>query len=181
MPIVAPGLSSLPGFVAPSFFTYLSRVCFAEKPPGTYFSAPPGSNILSRSPPLPPPPVPTLDPRTHAQGDVQRDNRVHGILLRDDTLYVSNCGDSRAVLARREATMKKKTEMTKTTTDDDERCTTDENWHGGSNRHDRNINGLIAIPLSTDQNPDSPGEKERILSLWGYVTPPLEPGLSSRV
>ncbi len=45
----------------------------------------------------------------------------------------------------------------------------------------RNINGLIAIPLSTDQNPDSPGEMERILSSGGYVTPPPEPGLSSHV
>jgi serine/threonine protein phosphatase PrpC len=77
--------------------------------------------------------------------------------------------------------MKKKMETTKTTTDDDEQCTTNENCHGGSDRRDRNINRLIAIPLSTDQNPDSPGEKEPILSSGGYVTPPLEPGLSSRV
>ncbi len=77
--------------------------------------------------------------------------------------------------------MKKKTETTKTTTDDDERCTTDENCCGGSDRRDRNINRLIAIPLSTDQNPDSLGEKEHILSSGGYVTPPPEPGLSSCV
>lgn len=40
---------------------------------------------------------------------------------------------------------------------------------------------LIAIPLSVDQNPDSPGEKERILSAGGYVSPPPEPALSARV
>jgi serine/threonine protein phosphatase PrpC len=93
------------------------------------------------------------------------------VLLRDDRLYVSNCGDSRAVLAKRGTTIKKKTGTTKMATEDDERRTTDDSCG----------NGLIAIQLSTDQNPDSPGEKERILSLGGYVTPPPEPGLSSRV
>ena len=77
--------------------------------------------------------------------------------------------------------MKKKTETTKTSTDDDGRCTTNENCRGSSDRRDRHINGLIVIPLSTDQNQDSLGEKERILSSGGYVTPPPEPGLSTRV
>jgi serine/threonine protein phosphatase PrpC len=67
--------------------------------------------------------------------------------------------------------------MTKATTEEeeDERRATDENGCGSD------VNGLIAIPLSTDQNPDSPGEKERILSSGGFVSPPPEPGLSSRV
>ena len=162
---------------------YLSRVCFAEKPPGNVLTFPrlPAPISVRVPPPPPPPPVPTLDPRTHAQGDVQRDNRVHGILLRDDRFYVSNCGDSRAVLARRGAMMKKKTETTKTSTDDDGRCTTNENCRGSSDRRDRHINGLIVIPLLTDQNQDSLGEKERILSSGGYVTPPPEPGLSTHV
>jgi serine/threonine protein phosphatase PrpC len=74
-------------------------------------------------------------------------------------------------LAKRGTTIKKKTGTTKMATEDDERRTTDDSCG----------NGLIAIQLSTDQNPDSPGEKERILSLGGYVTPPPEPGQSSRV
>jgi protein phosphatase 2C family protein 2/3 len=66
--------------------------------------------------------------------------------------------------------------MTKATTEEeDERRATTKNGGG------RDVHGLIAIPLSTDQNPDSPGEKERILSSGGFVSPPPEPGLSSRV
>jgi len=40
---------------------------------------------------------------------------------------------------------------------------------------------LKAVDLSHDQNPDTPGEKERILSRGGYVSPPPEEGLSARV
>ena len=40
---------------------------------------------------------------------------------------------------------------------------------------------LITIPLSVDQNPDSPGEQERILNKGGFVSPPPEQGLSARV
>jgi len=40
---------------------------------------------------------------------------------------------------------------------------------------------LSAIDLSIDQNPDSPGENERIEGLGGYVSPPPEEGLSARV
>mmetsp|Transcript_36196 Transcript_36196/g.63494 ORF Transcript_36196/g.63494 Transcript_36196/m.63494 type:complete len:205 (+) Transcript_36196:525-1139(+) len=74
------------------------------------------------------------------------------LLLRNNKLYISNCGDSRAVLAR--CTDPKTTQKHKT---------------------------LTTIPLSTDQNPDSPGEQERILTAGGYVSPPPEPGLSARV
>ena len=38
-----------------------------------------------------------------------------------------------------------------------------------------------AIDLSIDQNPNSPGEMERILRLGGFVSPPPEEGLSARV
>jgi len=75
------------------------------------------------------------------------------------------------VLARRGATAKK-AKTTTTTEDVDEQRTTNKNGGGGE---------LIAIPLSTDQNPDTAGEEERILSSGGYVSPPPEPGLSSRV
>ena len=63
---------------------YLSRVCFAEKPPGNVLTFPrlPAPISVRVPPPPPPPPVPTLDPRTHAQGDVQRDNRVRGTTAR---------------------------------------------------------------------------------------------------
>jgi protein phosphatase 2C family protein 2/3 len=37
------------------------------------------------------------------------------------------------------------------------------------------------IDLSIDQNPDSPGEMERIINLGGFVSPPPEQGLSARV
>lgn len=40
---------------------------------------------------------------------------------------------------------------------------------------------LTTIPLSKDQNPDSPGEQERILNAGGFVSLPPEPGLSARV
>ena len=73
------------------------------------------------------------------------------VLLRNDRLHVSNAGDSRAVLARRVA------------------------------RNAGASPDLVAIPLSWDQNPDVPGEMERILRCGGYVSPPPEPGLSARV
>lgn len=40
---------------------------------------------------------------------------------------------------------------------------------------------LLARDLSTDQNPDSPGEMARIIKNGGYVSPSPEPGLSARV
>ena len=85
------------------------------------------------------------------------------VLLRGNKLYISNCGDSRAVLAQR-------------------RRSTNETTANG--KEDANLNNnikLTTIDLSTDQNPDSPGEKERIISFGGFVSPPPEPGLSSRV
>lgn len=45
-------------------------------------------------------------------------------------------------------------------------------------------NGKIvrqALDLTVDQNPDSPGEQERIEQMGGYVSPPPEDGLSARV
>ena len=85
------------------------------------------------------------------------------VLLKESKLYIGNCGDSRAVLAKKK---KKK------------RCHTKEEGKDVGDESDRE---LITVDLSTDQNPDSPGEKERILSLGGFVSPPPEPGLSSRV
>jgi len=38
-----------------------------------------------------------------------------------------------------------------------------------------------ALDLTVDQNPDSPGEQERIEGLGGFVSPPPEEGLSARV
>lgn len=70
------------------------------------------------------------------------------VLLRNQTLYIANAGDSRAVLARRTSSPR---------------------------------NPYVAIDLSIDQNPDSPGEKERIEACGGHVSPPPEPGLSARV
>lgn len=39
----------------------------------------------------------------------------------------------------------------------------------------------LSKDLSIDQNPDSPGEQERIVRCGGFVSPPPEPGLSARV
>ncbi len=84
------------------------------------------------------------------------------VLMRQNKLFTSNVGDSRAVLARRANP-------------------SPENNGETTNRVDSRKPNLIAIPLSIDQNPDSPGEKERILSSGGFVSPPPEPGLSARV
>jgi serine/threonine protein phosphatase PrpC len=137
---------SFPGSTSPPGFACFASVC---------------SNPRTRSFAVPHGPQPTYSGTTACV-----------VLLRDDKLYVSNCGDSRAVLARRGGTT--------TATRDDARRTTNQNGQGRGG-DDRNGDGLIAIPLSIDQNPDSPGEKERILSSGGYVSPPPEPGLSSRV
>jgi len=40
---------------------------------------------------------------------------------------------------------------------------------------------LVALDLTVDQNPDSPGEQERIEKMGGFVSPPPEEGLSARV
>ncbi|CAM9985015.1 unnamed protein product, partial [Hapterophycus canaliculatus] len=40
---------------------------------------------------------------------------------------------------------------------------------------------LKAVDLSVDQNPNSPKEQARIEAAGGFVSPPPEPGLSSRV
>ena len=75
------------------------------------------------------------------------------VLLRSNILTTANAGDSRAVVGRR----------SKTTVKHVKPCS------------------FQPIDLSIDQNPDSPGEMERILRFGGFVSPPPEPGLSSRV
>jgi len=46
----------------------------------------------------------------------------------------------------------------------------------------KSANGkLTASDLSIDQNPDSPGECDRIIAAGGFITEPEEPGLSARV
>eukprot|EP00752_Nemacystus_decipiens_P017541 g15720.t1 len=42
-------------------------------------------------------------------------------------------------------------------------------------------NALKFVDLSVDQNPNSPKEQARIEAIGGFVSPPPEPGLSSRV
>lgn len=46
---------------------------------------------------------------------------------------------------------------------------------------DRKDQGHFALDLTVDQNPDSPGEQERIEKMGGFVSPPPEEGLSARV
>ena len=40
---------------------------------------------------------------------------------------------------------------------------------------------LSSKDLSRDHNPDTPGERERIIASGGFVMPPPEPGLSARM
>ena len=65
-----------------------------------------------------------------------------------NAMYTANAGDSRAIIARRDAA---------------------------------NPQHLLALPLSIDHNPDTPGERERIESLGGFVSDPPGEGLSARV
>ena len=96
------------------------------------------------------------------------------VLLRNNKLYISNCGDSRAVLAFRGTNKSNNTNDNAETVNKIDNDDDDESVSAAT----RN---LAAVALSIDQNPDSPGEKERILSAGGFVSPPPEPGLSSRV
>ncbi len=70
-------------------------------------------------------------------------------LLKENVLYLSNAGDSRAVMASRV--------------------------------NEKNKTVYEALDLTVDQNPDSPGEQERIEGMGGFVSPPPEEGLSARV
>jgi len=73
-------------------------------------------------------------------------------LVKENIVYFSNAGDSRAVLASRKQI----------------------DAHGDSLEYE-------VFDLTIDQNPDSPGEQERILQMGGFVSPPPEEGLSARV
>jgi len=75
-------------------------------------------------------------------------------ILRNNKITISNVGDSRAVIARRNK---------------------DDVGEGSNNL------SLSAIDLSVDQNPDSPEEQARIERSGGFVSPPPEEGLSARV
>lgn len=74
-------------------------------------------------------------------------------LVKDNTIYLSNAGDSRAVMASKKG---------------------GDNTTASATEH-------IALDLTIDQNPDSPGEQERIEMSGGFVSPPPEEGLSARV
>jgi protein phosphatase PTC2/3 len=86
-------------------------------------------------------------------------------LLRDGELFLANSGDSRGVLGR------KRRPRTNTSNGDT----------ANINDNDEDDDKWDAIDLTVDQNPDSPGEKERILSMGGYISPSPGPGLSARV
>ncbi|KAL7552607.1 hypothetical protein ACHAWF_015844 [Thalassiosira exigua] len=96
------------------------------------------------------------------------------VLLRGDRLYVCNCGDSRAVLARSEPRREAGGDAGEAADDE------------GSDDPARPAppapsSSLSAVPLSEDHNPDSPEEEARIVAAGGYVSPPPAPGLSARV
>lgn len=74
------------------------------------------------------------------------------VYVKGSKMYVANVGDSRAVMAKKSHSP---TESQET--------------------------GLIAKALTRDHKPDDPDERARIESWGGFVCPPHEEGLSSRV
>jgi len=77
-------------------------------------------------------------------------------LMRGNQLWVANAGDCRCVLASKHTS--------------------------GKVRHEEgNAIRIKVKDLSTDQKPDSPGERERIQQSGGYVLDPPAPGFTSRI
>ena len=74
------------------------------------------------------------------------------VLLKDKELFLANAGDSRAVMAQKQIQPFGPAQCV-----------------------------YKSVDLTVDQNPDSPGEQERIESMGGFVSPPPEEGLSARV
>jgi len=94
------------------------------------------------------------------------------VLLRNQLLTIANVGDSRAVIARPK---QKDGDTNKNDNDTNTTATNDDT------NDDDDDNPFTSLDLSVDQNPDSPGEQERIIQNGGYVSPPPEEGLSARV
>jgi serine/threonine protein phosphatase PrpC len=79
------------------------------------------------------------------------------VLMRRNRVWVANAGDSRCILATRISSP-------------------DSGEEEGAA-----ASGIVAKALTTDQNPDTPGEQERIEKTGGFVSPPPKPGFSARV
>jgi protein phosphatase PTC2/3 len=86
------------------------------------------------------------------------------VLVRGDVLYVANCGDSRAVLGT----------LSPSDSGGNGRS-------GGSSGRGGDDGCIVGVALTEDQTPEVPAERERIQALGGFVSPPPQPGLSSRV
>jgi len=90
------------------------------------------------------------------------------VLVRGDLLVSCNLGDSRAVLAFRSSGK------------DGASAATASDGGKGEEGESGQSSVYTALDLTVDQNPDSPGEQERIEEMGGFVSP-QEDGLSSRV
>ena len=93
------------------------------------------------------------------------------VVYNNTTLTLANAGDSRAVLARRVFRGSRARSQSQQL----------EQSKSPSSQTELREYEYVAMNLTQDQNPDVPGEMERILSMGGYVSLPPAPGLSARV
>lgn len=104
------------------------------------------------------------------------------VYMKGLTLWVANCGDSRAVMAIDDRSEEEKAKLT-----EQARIEWEEKTQGLDEYEIEDLGNMIvgglytAKTLSRDHKPDDPEEAARITEWGGYIYHPPEPGLSSRV